>query len=113
MPVKRYGVYLARFQFVESSAYKIMPVVIVAQPRGEHKIVMAVPLSSQPELEDVDVTLESWENSGLTKPTVARVHRLTASVGSNVLELIGQLDSLDADKLNQGLRQLFELQVSS
>jgi mRNA-degrading endonuclease toxin of MazEF toxin-antitoxin module len=109
MSVKRYGIYLARFQFIESNDYKIRPVVIVSQPRGEHKIVLVVPLSSQPDRQDIDIALMAWQDSGLAKPTVARVHRLTALLGSNVLELIGQLDSRDVDMLKQALRQVFEL----
>jgi mRNA-degrading endonuclease toxin of MazEF toxin-antitoxin module len=109
MSIEHYGVYLARFQFIESNAYKIRPVVIASRPRGKHKIVLVVPLSSQSEHEDVDVTLEAWQTSGLSKPTVARVHRLTALQGSDVLEIVGQLEPRDADKLKQALRRAFEL----
>lgn len=109
MPVKLYGVYLARFQFLESNAYKIRPIVVVGRPRGSHKTLLVVPLSSKPDRENVDVTLQSWQASKLVKPTVARVHRMTALVGSNILEVIGQLETQDADSLKQAMRKVLEL----
>ncbi len=109
MPIVLYGVYLARFRFIESGAYKPRPVVIISQPRGEYKILLTIPLSSNPIKEDVDVSLEAWESSGLIKPTVARVHRLTAVIGNNILEFVGQLEQKDIVRIKQSLQKTFEL----
>jgi len=109
MPVEPYGIYLARFQFLDSNTYKIRPVVVVGQPKGPHKIVLAVPLSSKTNHEDIDVIVEDWQASGLAKPTVARVHRLTALLGGNILETLGQLDEQDVESLKRALRQALKL----
>lgn len=82
---------------------------VISQPIGIHKILLVVPLSSKPDREDVDIALRSWRASGLAKPTVARVHRMTALVGSNILELIGQLEMNDAEKLKLAIHQILEL----
>jgi hypothetical protein len=109
MAVKLYGVYLARFRFLEANTHKIRPVVIVSQPKGPHKIVLVIPLSSKTIKEDIDVRLKSWQASGLSKPTVARIHRLTAMLGENILEVIGELKAEDANTLKEGMRMALEL----
>lgn len=109
MSVTVYGVYLARFSFIESGAYKARPVVVVSQPRGEHKVMLCIPLSTNLTKEDVDVPIADWEFSGLLQPTVARVHRLTAILGSNILEYIGNLQQYDEDSIKSALQKVFEL----
>lgn len=109
MSAALYGVYLARFRFIESGAYKPRPVVIVSQPRGEHKIVLAIPLSANMAKEDVDVSLEGWKSVGLIKPTIARVHRLTALLSSNVLEFFGQLEQQDISSIKKSLQETLQL----
>lgn len=108
MPVRLYSICLARFQFLESRSYKIRPVIIVSRPRGQYKTVLAIPLSSQLVQEDIDIVL-NWQASGLIGPTVARVHRLAAIPGRNILEQIGQLNPKDLSTLKGSLKKILEL----
>jgi len=113
MEVKRYGVYLAKFHFLESADYKIRPIIIVGLPRGHYEAMIAIPISSRPEREDIDVVLKHWQSSGLQKPSVARLHRLTAVMGSNVLEEIGQVAAADQSAIRQALQRLFGFKTVS
>jgi mRNA interferase MazF len=80
-----YGVYTARFPFLETDKDKVRPVVVVSKPHGQHNIVSIVPVSSQANQEDIDIVLQGWQDVGLLKPSVARVHRLSPLLQSELL----------------------------
>lgn len=109
MAAKTPGVYLARFRFLESVGYKIRPVIVLTAPRGLYNTVIVVPVSSQLTLEDVDVLINDWQDLGLKQPSVARLHRLTAVMGDNILEEIGQLSTSDTQTIHASLRGLLHL----
>lgn len=109
MPARSYGIYLARFRFLDTNNYKIRPVIIVSPPKGRFKIVIVVPISSSGELEDADIHIKQWKSSGLAKPSIARLHRMTAIMGRNILEDIGELSNTDQNNLKKALRKLFNL----
>lgn len=106
---KIYSVCLARFRFLESDQHKIRPVIVVSKPRGKLQILMTIPVSSSLASEEVDVRLEDWQDSGLVKPSVARVHRLTAILQQDVLEEIGMIDAKHKRAIIHALKTLLEL----
>ncbi len=86
-----YGVYLAKFPFLETNEAKIRPVIIVGSPLGEFGITAIVPVSSKPEKQLVDHELINWKESGLLKPSVARVHRISTITQENLDTYLGNL----------------------
>jgi mRNA interferase MazF len=101
-----YGVYTARFPFLETDKDKIRPVVVVSKSHGKHNIVSAVPVSAQADREDVDIEFQDWQNAGLVKPSVARVHRLTALLQSELTSQLGVLSAKDQTNLLEALKKL-------
>jgi len=106
---KRYGIYTARFPFLEIRGEKIRPVIVISAPHSEHNIVVIVPISSKSGLEAIDVKLGYWQDEGLMKPSVARVHRLTSMLQSDLLAELGQLTERDAALVRKSLQKLLEL----
>lgn len=104
-----YGVYTAQFPFLDSQDAKLRPVIVVSKPYGEHNIVGIVPVSSQPTHEIVDVVLSYWENEGLLKPSVARVHRLTTMLQADLISELGSLQPDDTEALQVALRDFLQL----
>ena len=103
------GVYTARFPYIESSLDKIRPVLVISQPYGEYGVVAIVPLSSKSALEAVDVRLGGWQRAELAKASVARVHRLTTMLQSDLIGELGQLDNNDIKALKDALREFLHL----
>ena len=106
---KLYGIYLAKVGFFESSGFKIRPIIIVSQPHGRFQAVMAIPVSTQPDRTDVDILLNDLAGTGLLKPSVARIHRLSATASSQILEEIGVVNDKHQQAIRSGLLKLFEL----
>ena len=101
-----YGVYTARFPFLDNDKDKIRPVVVVSKTHGQHNIVSVVPVSSQVAQEDIDIELQDWPNSGLVKPSIARVHRLSALLQSELTSQLGVLSVSDRNNLLKSLKKL-------
>jgi mRNA-degrading endonuclease toxin of MazEF toxin-antitoxin module len=101
-----YGVYLVRFPFVESEESKLRPVVVVGRPIGEYGITVVVPISSKLEVQAVDFLLDDWQASGLLRPSVARVHRITSIVQENIESYLGCLSATDKESMKDALRNL-------
>jgi mRNA interferase MazF len=106
---KVFGVYTARFRFLDSSETKIRPVIVVSQPQGSHKVVVIVPVSSRRAREAVDVELAGWRDAGLLKPSVARVHRLTTMLQADLIAELGSLNQKEAQVLQTSLRKFLNL----
>ena len=104
-----FGVYTAAFPFLDSGEDKIRPVIVISQPQGRHNVIAIVPVSSRTHKEPVDVTVSAWSNAGLLKPSVARVHRLTTMLQSDLIAELGKLDDLDIDNLCSGIRAFLNL----
>lgn len=88
---KLYGVYTARFPFLETKKSKIRPVIIISAPYGVHNIVAIVPISSKSKREAIDVSLDDWQLEGLLRESMARVHRMTTMLTSDLLADLGSL----------------------
>jgi len=106
---KLYGVYTARFPYLERSKDKVRPVAVVSRSHGEFGVVAIVPISSKSDLEIVDVRLSGLESAGLAKASVARVHRLTTMLQADLIAELGQLSSKDIQALKASLRKFLEL----
>jgi mRNA-degrading endonuclease toxin of MazEF toxin-antitoxin module len=106
---KPYTVCLARFRFLESEQQKIRPVIVVGRPYGERRILMAIPISSSSKAESVDVMLDNWEEAGLLKMSLARVHRLSAMLEDDLLEEMGSLNKKHQEAIETALRELLKL----
>lgn len=108
---KLFGVYTAQFPFLDSQETKIRPVIIIGRPQGQHKIVAVIPVSSKIVQEDADVRLHHWSDAGLLKPSIARVHRLTTMLQSDLIAELGELAQDDKRNLQNALRQLLNLET--
>ncbi len=100
---------MVKFRFIESASYKIRPVVVASSPHGSYGAIIGIPVSGTADNEDVDVRLKHWRESGLRRPSVVRVHRLTAIMGKNILEEIGQISTTDESAIRIALRKLLGL----
>ena len=70
---------------------------------------MAIPVSSTARTEPVDVVLENWQEFGLLKPSVARIHRLSSILEYDLLEEIGTVDDKHTQTIKEALRNLLDL----
>ena len=99
----------SKIRFIESNQYKIRPVIIVGQPYGKRRIVMVIPVSSLLHAESVDVVLENWQDIGLLKPSVARVHRLSAMLADDLCEEIGKISKTHQAAIKTSLHALLKI----
>jgi len=106
---KLFGVYTAQFPFLDTQEVKIRPVIVVSRPQGQHKILAVVPTSSKSPLEEVDVVLSRWPDEGLLKPSVARIHRLTTMLQSDLIAELGELAQNDRQNLQSALKRFLDL----
>ncbi len=106
---KVFGVYTARFPFLDSEETKIRPVIVISRPQGAHKVIAIVPISSRPARENVDVAITKWSEAGLLKPSVARVHRLTTMLQADLIADLGALSPEEIRALQASLRKYLGL----
>lgn len=109
MGAKLYGVYTAKFPFIGEDGNKIRPVVVVSEPRGAYGILAIIPVSSRAAREDVDVLLSDWKTEGLIKESVARVHRLTTMLQSDLTAELGVLTAADSQSIRESLGKLLKI----
>lgn len=104
-----FSICLGKFRFLESDQQKIRPVIVVSKPHGNRRILMAIPISSSSKAESVDVALQDWQEHNLLKPSIARVHRLSAMLENDVLEEIGMLGEEQVRSIKASLKQLLDI----
>ena len=104
-----YGVYLAKFPFLDTNESKIRPVIVVGSPVGDFGITAIVPVSSRLEKQSVDHELLNWNEAGLLKPSVARVHRISTITQENLDAYLGRLSEQDVKSLKSALAKLLSL----
>jgi len=104
-----YGVYIARFPFIESSKDKLRPVVVLSRPYSKHKVVTVVPISSKQNAEAINITISDLAIAGLIRPSIARIYRLGTLLQTNLITQLGSLSDTDIRKLQVALRKLLNL----
>ena len=104
-----FGLYTAQFPFLDTHENKLRPVIVISQPQGRHNIVVIIPISSQIKREGPDMVLRQWKSEGLIKPSVARVHRLTTMLQSDLIAELGELQSKDIKSLKDAIRTFLDL----
>ena len=104
-----FGVYTARFPYLETDKDKIRPVIVVGKPHGKYNIIVVVPVSSKSKLESVDTAISNWHEAGLVKSSVARVHRLISLLQSDLTSYLGNLSTADKKNLQRAIRKLLNL----
>lgn len=104
-----FGVYTARFPFLDSQEAKVRPVVVISKPQGPHNVIAIMPVSSRLITETVDVVLSGWNSEGLLRPSVARVHRLTTMLQADLIAKLGILNEKDKQTLQNSLRSFLNL----
>jgi mRNA-degrading endonuclease toxin of MazEF toxin-antitoxin module len=107
--VKPYTVCLAKFRFLESEQFKVRPVIVARHPYGTRQVVAVIPISSSAGAESIDVVLQNWQAAGLLKASVARVHRISATLLKDLLEEIGSIDKIDQAAIKVALKELLIL----
>jgi mRNA interferase MazF len=106
---KVFGIYTARFPFLDSEETKIRPVIVISKPHGPHEIIAIVPVSSRLTHEEVDVVIAEWSEAGLLRPSVARVHRLTTMLQADLIADLGALSPEEVRALQVSLRKYLDL----
>jgi mRNA-degrading endonuclease toxin of MazEF toxin-antitoxin module len=104
-----FGLYTARFPFLETQQDKIRPVLVISDAHGEHRVIAVIPVSSTAMQEKPDVKLAQWKIEGLLKPSIARVHKLTTMLQSDLLSELGILEQEDIVALQASLRDYLAL----
>jgi len=104
-----YGVYATEFPFLDRTVDKVRPVIVVSAAIGKHGIVAVVPVTSKTDKQSVDIIMTSWRDSGLLRPSVARVHRLSTILQSKLGAYLGTLGLDDTKELKKSMRQFLEL----
>jgi mRNA-degrading endonuclease toxin of MazEF toxin-antitoxin module len=104
-----FGVYTAKFPFLENDKEKVRPVIVVTKPYGRYNIVTVIPVSASAEQEEVDIELLKWQDAGLLEPSIARVHRLSALLQSELTSQLGVLSAKDETSLLKALKKLLGL----
>ena len=104
-----FGVYTARFPFLDADKDKIRPVIVISKPYGQHNIITVILVSSTSKKESVDITLHGWREAGLIKPSIARIHRITTLLQSDLTNYLGDLSTGDKHNLQHGLKKLLNL----
>jgi mRNA interferase MazF len=104
-----FGIYTAKFPFLKNHKEKVRPVIVVSKPYGRYNIVTVVPVSASTGREEVDIELLDWENAGLIEPSIARVHRLSALLQSELTSQLGILSNSDQAKLSEAFKRLLKL----
>jgi mRNA-degrading endonuclease toxin of MazEF toxin-antitoxin module len=107
--VVTFGVYTAKFPFLEIDKEKVRPVIVVSKPYGRYNIVTVVPVSASTGQEEVDIELLEWRKAGLIGPSIARVHRLSALLQSELTSQLGTLSEKDQANLLVALKKLLVL----
>jgi mRNA-degrading endonuclease toxin of MazEF toxin-antitoxin module len=104
-----FGVYTTKFPYLDATDTKIRPVIAIGKPQGKHNVIVVIPLSSKPKQVDVDTVISDWKSAGLVNNSVARVHRLTTILQSDLLSELGTLSLKDIETLKGTIRELFSL----
>ena len=106
---KLYGIYTAQFPFLDTSEGKVRPVIVISSPHGQHGVIAIIPVSSKLKRENVDVTLNDWNDAGLVRPSVARVHRQATMLQSDLLSQLGTLGEGDIRDLQISIRTFLRI----
>jgi len=106
-----FGVYTAKFPFLENEKQKVRPVIVVSKPYGRYSILTVVPVSASTGIEAVDIEIAQWQDAGLIVPSIARVHRLSALLQSELTSQLGILSVKDQASLLNSLKKLLGLKV--
>ncbi|MGB4777693.1 type II toxin-antitoxin system PemK/MazF family toxin [Microbacterium sp.] len=104
-----HGVYVAAFPFVEGSGDKLRPVVVASRPAGPFGVLSVVPLSSSSDSVGGDFALRDWDQVGLRRPSLARIHRVTGLLQSDLRAYLGTLSDGDEARLRVALAGHFLL----
>ncbi len=104
-----FAVYTMQLPFLDMQAVKVRPVIVISKPHSKHRVVAIIPLSSKPQREDADVIINHWKDAGLVKPSIARVHRLTTILQSDLLTELGQLTPRDITALKSSIRTFLSI----
>ncbi len=108
---KPFGVYTVAFPFLDTQETKIRPVIVISKPQGIHKVLAVIPVSSKIKLEEVDIAIKQWSQTGLIRPSVARVHRLTTILQSDIIAELGELAAEDKQNLRKALERFLDIKA--
>jgi mRNA interferase MazF len=99
----KYDVILVRYSFSDLSSSKVRPAVIVSTSHLSQDIVITPLTSKTGSLMAGEFVLSEWTAAGLNVATAVKRGVYTVHE-SLVIKVIGQLSKVDADQLEQSLR---------
>jgi mRNA interferase MazF len=92
-----YGtVVLLEYPYTDLAGAKLRPAIVIKDTNDSDLIVVRA--TSQIHKSDYDITVEDWQSAGLLKPTIIRVHKLTAIETKLVKRKMGMLSARDLYK---------------
>lgn len=104
-----FGVYTAQIPFLGTQGAKVRPVIVVSKSYGQHGVIAIIPISSKVTRETVDTAIDSWKAAGLMKSSIARVHRLTTMLQSDLIAELGKLEMRDVDAIKASVKTFLSL----
>jgi mRNA-degrading endonuclease toxin of MazEF toxin-antitoxin module len=112
--MKEYKIAKVDFPFADKDKVKSRPCLIITKPTGKYKIVViAYMTSSDLEMEKSDIILDETEKgfleTGLTKKTIIKLHRLEHISVEYLSGEVGFLSEQKSLEVKVKLRDLFEM----
>ncbi|MBA2243701.1 MAG: type II toxin-antitoxin system PemK/MazF family toxin [Gemmatimonadetes bacterium] len=92
------------FPFTDAVGAKQRPALILLDAGDEDMLVARI--TSQIPVAQYDVNLSDWQQAGLLRPSVARVHKLATLERSLVKRKLGTLTSADWTRVRERIQRL-------
>lgn len=104
------------FPFEEISKSKSRPCLVLTKPKGKYQsVIIAYMTSNHSQIENTDFVIDSdkidFEETGLTKTTIIKLHRLEHISIDSLKGQIGNLSIQNSKQVKQKLSLLFELEL--
>lgn len=100
-------VLLLDFPFTDSSKSKPRPVIVLIDTGDEDFLVARV--TSQKPYTQFDVALMDWEEAGLIKPSIVRLHKLVTLHKRRIIRSVGEISEKEQERLKENLKRMWEL----
>ena len=99
----KHDIILVRYPFSDLSNSKVRPAVVISAPHPSQDILITPLTSKVGSLIEGEFALSEWSAAGLNVPTAVKRGVYTVH-GSLVIKVIGKLAEVDAERLEQSLR---------
>ncbi|OKH55938.1 growth inhibitor [Calothrix sp. HK-06] len=98
-------VVLLAFPFSDTATFKFRPALVLLDT-GDDDIVVSR-ITSQVSQTDLDIEITEWQQAGLMRPSVVRLHKVNTIEKSLVNRQLGTLQFNDWLQVRQGIQQIW------